>query len=140
MDSHLTRGHAIHKLIEEQMQANATIADGMAHKQAQRFGRVEENFGEFGELRKQKKSPHKLVMYVYVYEVPKFPIGGISTPNARNRVLRSLQNCTSEQITDAIKFIGEGLTQARLVQVSAEKLLDWCYAELHRRLSGEASE
>lgn len=105
------------------------------NKEARRFGRVKEAFNGFGELREQKRAPHKEVMYVAILEAPKFPIGGVVTPNARNRILRSVNNATSEQIEEAIRYITvEGLQANKLSQEQTEKLLDWCYAELHKRL------
>jgi hypothetical protein len=105
-------------------------------KEARRFGRVKETFGDFGELREQKKAPHKEVMYVAILDTTKFPIGGVITPNARNRTFRAVSNATSEQIEEAIRYIAiEGLQAGKITQEQTEKLLDWCYAELHRRLS-----
>jgi hypothetical protein len=96
----------------------------MQKKEVQRFGRVKETYQGFGELRGQKKFPHKEVKYI-----------SVSAPNSGARELRSVQNCSLEQIEEAIRYFTiEGLNTGKLSQEQTESLLDWCYAELHQRL------
>lgn len=87
----------------------------------QRFGRVSRTFGggQYGELRKQRRAPHKEILFILV-----------KVPNSTNLALKAIQSCTGEQITDVIQRIGDGLAHFLISQADAEYLLDACYAEL----------
>lgn len=90
-------------------------------KNRQRFGRLIRDYGGLGELRKQKKSPHKEVLYIFVYE-----------PN-KELALRSTNNSTAEQISASIRVVGEMATENRIARPDAEQLLDLLYAELQKK-------
>ena len=95
-------------------------------KQAQRFGKAIKSYGDFGELRRQKKAPHLEVFYTPINEV----VG-----NTVVEKLRSINNCSSDQITDAIRRIGMNLTGGNITQENAEFILDLLYQELGKRVT-----
>jgi hypothetical protein len=94
-----------------------------------RFGRSVTHFVGWGELRKQKKSPHTEVLYVWSLSSHK-PMG----TEEPILVLRSINNCTNDQLRQAIQLAALRLEQKSIQQADAEFLLDRCYAELQRRL------
>ncbi len=100
------------------------------HKQ--RFGRLVQSYGDYGELRRQKKEPHKEVFYIPVILGQKYSIE--KDENSANVVLRSIQNCTSDQLTDHIRKVGKHLEAAAISQANAEYILDLLYAELGNRV------
>ena len=89
------------------------------------FGRTVETYSGWGELRKQKKSPHTEVLYVLALSTQK---------DERCLVLRSINNCSNDQLQDAIKLCALRLQEGQITQPAAEAILDRCYAELQRRL------
>jgi hypothetical protein len=103
----------------------------MKIKDPQRFGRLVKSYGDFGELRKQKKEPHVEVFYI--------PVEAFEG-TILSFVLRSLNNCSGEQITKHVARVGRNLEAGNLKQDSAEFILDLCYAELHRRIGREDQE
>ncbi len=95
---------------------------------AQRFGKLHQQFGDFGELRKQKKAPHTEVFYFQVDVTPE------NSPE-QIKVYRSLQNASSEQISAHVRMCGRHVEGGALSQSNAEIIMDLCYAELNRRLN-----
>ena len=91
----------------------------MKQKIAQRFGKIEASFGDFGELRKQKKPPHVRVLYIPIVD----------------QKLRSLQNAETGQIEHYIKSVGVSLAAKAISQENAEIVLDFAYQELHKRVN-----
>jgi hypothetical protein len=85
------------------------------------FGRVEKEFHGYGELRRQKKSPHTQVLYVW-------------SKQGQSLVLRSINNSSNDQIQQAIQWAGLKLEDHTLPQADAEMILDMLYAELKARL------
>lgn len=94
-----------------------------------RFGRVSQKFRGWGEFRKQKKPPHTEVLYTFTL---KYKVVGAN--QVQSLVLRSINNCSNEELTNAIKLAALRLEDHCITQPVAEFLLDKCYAELQRRL------
>jgi len=94
----------------------------MAEKKAQRFGRLVKSFGDYGELRRQTKAPNVEVFYILVPVTP-------------GEAYRSVQNASLDQINDHIRKVGTHLAGGAISQENAEIVLDYCYAELNRRLN-----
>ncbi len=97
----------------------------MAIKEPQRFGRLTQSFGDFGELRRQKKPPHVEVFYTPVKVPPKGNESG-----RMPEVMRSVNNCSPEQLTESIRRIGIHLEGGTISQTNAETVLDFLYAAL----------
>ncbi len=93
------------------------------HKSA--FGRTSESYVGWGQLRKQKKSPHTEVLYCYT-------LTGLH--DGKFLVLRSINNCTNNELQDAIKLCALRLQEGKITHLEAEKILDLCYAQLQQRL------
>lgn len=94
-----------------------------------RFGRIAEIYNGWGELRRQKKPPHTQVLYVWT---KKYAIPG---PNqVQTLVLRSINNCSNDQLRESIQLAAVRLEQHQITQTEAESILDRCYAELQRRM------
>lgn len=106
-----------------------TLGDQMAEKQKQRFGQLTQNYGSFGELRRQKKEPHTEVLYIHVENDRK---DRMSLTN-----LQSINNTPTPMIEDYMRRVGTGLSEHALLQEHAEKILDMCYAELNKRLQAQ---
>ncbi len=100
-------------------------------EEKQRFGRLLKSYGDFGELRRQKKAPHTEVFYIPV----KYHVLGALGASNYNEDLRSIQNCTSDQITEHIRYLGKNLEAGNIQQASAELILDLLYAELGKRVA-----
>lgn len=99
------------------------------------FGRAAERYHGWGEMRRQKKAPHTEVLYVYCLQMEDRRTPGTGEPyKAGTLVLRSLSNCSNDQLQDAIKLAALRLEQGRITQAEAEMLLDRCYAEMKRRM------
>lgn len=81
-----------------------------------RFGQCVKVWPNVAELRRQKKAPHKEVLYVWL-----------------DVTLRSVNNCTNEQLTEAIRGVGSALENRIILQADAEYLLDALYLELGTR-------
>jgi hypothetical protein len=92
-----------------------------------RFGRLVREFLLFGELRRQKKSPHVEVFYIWVHSEAQ-----------KKKVLRSINNCSNDQITDAIRNAGDLIERHMCDRSEGEQVLDIYYKELARRV--EAAE
>jgi hypothetical protein len=97
----------------------------MKASQPQRFGKLVRSFGSYGELRRQKKPPQLEVFYLPI----KSPKGD---------VLRSVNRASAEAISEHIQMVGERLANHAIQQEAAEIVLDYCYAELNRRLNKDA--
>lgn len=95
-----------------------------------RFGRGSEYYSGWGELRAQKKSPHTQVLYCLCL-IKHGPDTNAPSPVL---VLRSINNCTNDQLQDAIKLAALRLEEGKISHRDAEDILDRCYAELQRRL------
>jgi len=93
----------------------------------QRFGRLVKSFGDYGELRRQKKAPNLEVFYI--------PVPMTQGKGDYREALRSVKNCATEQIAEFTKKVGEHLSGGAISQENAETVLDYCYAELNRRLN-----
>lgn len=87
-----------------------------------RFGRVQKFYPYIGELRRQKKKPHKEVFYTYVY-VNEF----------KKYILRSIMNCSNDQLVESIRALGEKIEAHTASRPDGEEVLDILYAELGRR-------
>lgn len=87
-------------------------------------GRMIKDYPDLGELRRQKKAPHLEILYIWV--------------NAANQgdawVLRSVNNCSNDHLTVAIRKTGELLAMHKVSQTDAEQVLDLLYAELGKRV------
>lgn len=107
-----------------------TWLDGKQYpvKEASRFGRAAELYAGWGELRKQKKSPHTEVLYTLCLQ------SDTSVPEGQILVLRSINNCSNDQLQMAIRLAGVRLESHMITQQNAEFILDKCYAEIQRRL------
>lgn len=106
--------------------AQSRWQDMQVNIRAQRFGKLHQNFGDFGELRKQKKAPNTEVFYFVVK---------VENEGQTVEVYRSLQNASSEQISSHIRMVGRHLEGGAITQQNAEIILDLCYAELNRRIN-----
>lgn len=95
----------------------------MRIKNPSRFGKLKQGFGDFGELRQQKKEPKLEIYYLPVKE------------NPQTEVLRSVNNCPSDVINNWIMKIGQNLEAGNLKREYAEIILDFCYGELNKRLN-----
>lgn len=115
-------GNRIHKELEAAM---SRPYDSTNMPKKQRFGVVERNFGALGELRKQLKAPNKEVFYTWV-EAKQGEYYGL--------VLRSICNCSNEQIIDSIRTAGENMSKGYAAEDDCEFVLDLLYAELARRV------
>jgi hypothetical protein len=87
-----------------------------------RFGRTVKTYPLLGELRRQKKKPHKEVFYIFVF-----------SETERKYVLRSIVNCSNDQIVGAIRNVGEKIEGHEVARHDGEEVLDILYAELGRR-------
>jgi hypothetical protein len=106
------------------METDEHLRARMLEKSKSRFGRVEKDLGDLGELRRQKKEPHTQVLYVWV-----------PGPDDQHfTILRSINNCTNDELTEAIRYTGTLLVDHRLTQTDAELVLDLMYAELGKRV------
>ena len=101
-----------------------------------RFGRVVKEFTLLGELRRQKKAPHKEVFYTWVDAPPEISPSGFA-PKAK-KVLRAIVNCCNDQLTEAIRECGAKVDAHLVSREEGEQVLDILYAELGRRT--EAAE
>lgn len=90
----------------------------MKAKQPQRFGKLLQSFGEFGELRRQRKAPKLEVFYI--------PL---------EKGYRSINNCKVEQLNDFIRKVGQHMESGEVSQKNAEIILDHCYTELNKRVN-----
>lgn len=145
-------GTAIHTQLEKDnlrrmgkvMNGYAVWLDGQTYptkSDKSLFGRVSAYFTEWGEMRRQKKAPHTEVLYVYCLQDQKARLPGSGgTVQANELVLRSINNCSNDQLQDAIKLVALRLEQHKITQLQAETLLDLCYAEIQRRLAWTESE
>jgi hypothetical protein len=124
-------GERIHEMAESYFTDKMSWVDGKVYpfkSDKSLFGRATTHYAQWGELRKQKKPPHTEVLYVWAMSthstvVPE-PI----------LVLRSINNCTNDQLREAIQLAALRLEQKTITQTDAEFLLDRCYAELQRRM------
>jgi hypothetical protein len=87
-----------------------------------RFGRCVKIYKFLGELRKQKKKPNKEVFYIW-----------IESPAEKKYVLRSVVNCTNDQLVASIRRCGEYVEAHKVNRPEGEDVLDFLYAELGRR-------
>jgi hypothetical protein len=87
-----------------------------------RFGQCIKSYAHLGELRKQKKRPNKEVFYIWVHAL-----------NENKYVLRSIVNCTDDQLIDSIRRCGEYVESQRVNRIEGEVVLDILYTELARR-------
>lgn len=104
----------------------------MKIKEPQRFGRLVKSFGDYGELRKQKKAPNLEVFYI--------PVVDRGPRENQAPILRSVNNATSEAINDHIKKVGLHLANGAIKQENAEVILDYCYAELNKRFNNASTQ
>lgn len=95
----------------------------LKEKAKPRFGRMSKDFGELGELRRQKKAPRTEVLYIWVNVA--------SQGDAW--LLRSINNCSNDDLTNAIRKAGELLSLHKVSQADAEQALDLMYLELGKR-------
>lgn len=95
-----------------------------------RFGQVVRDWGDVAQMRRQKKAPHKEVLYVWVTA-----IRGQPDDAKRNysKALRSVNNCSNDQIVEAIRNVGSAIESRAVSQVDAELILDLLYLELGQR-------
>lgn len=118
-----------------------TIGDQMHDKKAQRFGRLVQSFGDFGELRQQKKAPKLEVFYIPVKTQVKSRLPGSGKPIVETEeILRSVNNCSSEQITDFIQVVGRNLEAGNLSQDKGETVLNYLYKEIERRVNNHETQ
>jgi hypothetical protein len=110
------RGRIIHEMLATQSDAYR-----MEWKK-QRFGKLQKEYPGLGEIRKQKKAPHTEVLYVWL---------GLDTDKP---VLRSVPNCSNDQLTEAIRNAGKAVEEHKVTQRDGEQLLDLMYSELQRRV------
>ncbi|HEY6018676.1 MAG TPA: hypothetical protein VIY48_01945 [Candidatus Paceibacterota bacterium] len=104
----------------------------MQEKAKSRFGRLAKELGDLGELRRQKKEPHTEVLYVWIPGAEAALL--IDGTQPMGHVLRSINNCTNDQLTQAIRLAGLLLSEHKLSQADAELALDMMYKELGRRV------
>lgn len=102
----------------------------MKTNEPSRFGRLKQDFGDFGELREQKKEPKLQVYYLPVKVVNEKEIRA-----GKTEILRSVNNTPSEVINNWIMKVGQNLEAGNLKREYAEIILDCCYAELNKRLN-----
>lgn len=114
--------------IDDPMHTDNTIYD----RSGDRFGRVVKEFVRLGELRRQKKAPHKEVFYTWVPD-PKW------TQEPAKKVLRSIVNCDNDQLTESIRECGAMIDTHQVSREEAEQVLDILYAELQRRTESAES-
>jgi hypothetical protein len=132
-ETDLELGNRIHKELE--MQARAS--------EPQLFGREARSFGDYGQLRKQKKAPHQEVFYIPISAAEakgKKPQPPGTAYGLNETCLRSVNNCTGEQITEYIQKIGKHLEAGAISQENAEIVLDYAYAELNKRLNADSTK
>lgn len=98
----------------------------MRIKNPQRFGKLKQSFGDFGELRQQKRAPQLEVFYIPLRQTKQ-----------KEPVYRSVNNCTSDQLTEFIRMVGKHMEAGAIQQTNAEIVLDHCYAELNKRVNGK---
>jgi hypothetical protein len=115
------------------METDEQLRARMQEKAKPRFGRMSKDYGELGELRRQKKGPHKEVLYIWI-------AGNLAATYANGvqptgPVLRSINNCTNDQLTEAIKLAGRMCANHN--QTNMEQALDLMYLELGKRTKCE---
>ena len=132
-ETDLQFGERIHKLMEERNQVDTS--------RAQLFGRLARSFGDYGQLRKQKKAPNKEVFYIPVTrkETKRLKNGSMQVPISVES-LRAVNNCSGVELTEYIKKIGTHLENGAISQENAEIILDLVYAEINKRLNADSTK
>lgn len=102
----------------------------------QRFGRVVKDYDMMGELRRQKKEPHTEVLYIWVSD-PAKASERLKGTIWEGMILRSVNNCTNDQLTQAIKSTGLLVDRHEVDQADAEVVLDLLYKSLQTRVENK---
>lgn len=96
--------------------------DTKPNPKKQRFGVVKNTLGGWAELRRQKKAPHKEILYIP------------STPTYGETNWCALNHLPTDILERYMREIGTALQEKIITQENAELILDLCYAELGRRV------
>ena len=104
---------------------------GSKVKKVQLFGQPSREFGDFGQLRRQKKAPYKEVLYI---PVPAKELLKDGTEHVGGFVLRSINNAGNDQLTDHVRKVAVAMESGELASGDAEVLMDMIYAEIAIRV------